>query len=282
MPVGGRTEEHHPLQWEALQQALSTRTVGRTLRWYETVDSTNTALLRLAAEGAPDGTVAVAEYQTGGRGRGVRRWWAPPRTCLLLSILFRPPFPLPPTESHQLTMLCSLATCDAVEEVTGLRLALKWPNDLLLEGRKVGGILTEGVFSGGRLAHAVVGVGLNVNVEFGASREGADAQELAGLAEEATSLMHHLGRPVDRTALLLAILERVDDRYRRLARGERFHGEWSHRLATLGQKVRVQVGTETFLGVAEAVAEDGALLLRGEDGQVHRILAGDVTLLRSV
>lgn len=274
-------EEHLPLQWKSLERALAARTVGRTLRWYEAVDSTNTALLRLAAEGAPDGTVAVAEYQTGGRGRGERRWWAPPRTCLLFSILFRPTFPLPPAESHQLTMLSSLGVCDAVEEVTGLRLALKWPNDLLLEGRKVGGILTEGAFVGGRLAHAVVGIGLNVNVDFGAPGEGADAQELAGLAEEATSLMRHLARPVDRTALLLAILERVDDRYRRLAQGERFHGEWSRRLATLGQRVRVQVGSEAFLGVAEAVDEGGALLLRGEDGQVRRILAGDVTQLRS-
>jgi len=275
-------EERPPLRREALERALAARTVGRTLYWYEAVDSTNTALLALAAEGAPDGAVAVAEYQTGGRGRGARRWWAPPRTCLLFSILFRPALPLPPAQSHQLTMLSSLAVCDAVAEVTGLRLALKWPNDLLLEGRKVGGILTEGAFVGGRLAHAVVGVGLNVNVDFATGPEGADGRELAHLAGEATSLMHHLGRPVDRTALLQAILERVDDRYRRLAEGERFHGEWSRRLATLGQRVRVQTGTETLLGVAEAVDEGGALLLRGEDGRLRRILAGDVTQLRSV
>lgn len=273
--------ERLPLQWEALKRALATRVVGRNLHWYETVDSTNTVLLARAAEGAPDGTVVVAEYQTGGRGRGVRRWWAPPRTCLLFSILFRPPLLLP-AESHQLTMLCSLAVCEAVEEVAGLALALKWPNDLLLAGRKVGGILTEGAFTGARLAYAVVGVGLNVNVAFGAPGGEADAQELAHLAEEATSLMHHLGHPVDRTALLQAILRRVDDRYHRLAEGERFHQEWSRRLATLGQRVRVQTGTETLLGVAEAVDEGGALLVRLEDGQVRRILAGDVTQLRSV
>ncbi|MGQ9595424.1 MAG: biotin--[acetyl-CoA-carboxylase] ligase [Anaerolineae bacterium] len=274
-------EERLPLQREALERALATRVVGRNLHWYEAVDSTNTALLALAAEGAPDGTVAVAEYQTGGRGRGARRWWAPPRTCLLFSILFRSPFLLP-AESHQLTMLCSLAACEAVEEVAGLTLALKWPNDLLLAGRKVGGILTEGAFTGARLAYAVVGVGLNVNVAFAAPGGEADAQDLAHLAEEATSLMHHLGQPVDRTALLQAILRRVDDRYHRLAEGERFHQEWSRRLATLGQRVRVQTGTETLLGVAEAVDEGGALLLRLEDGQVRRILAGDVTQLRSV
>lgn len=273
--------ERLPLQWEALKRALATRVVGRNLHWYETVDSTNTVLLARAAEGAPDETVVVAEYQTGGRGRGARRWWAPPRTCLLFSILFRPPFLLP-AESHQLTMLCSLAVCEAVEEVAGLALALKWPNDLLLAGRKVGGILTEGAFVGGRLAHAVVGVGLNVNVDFAAPGGEADAQELAHLAEEATSLMHHLRQPVDRTALLRAILERVDDRYHRLAEGRPFHQEWSRRLATLGQRVRVQTGTETLLGVAEAVDEGGALFVRLEDGQVRRILAGDVTQLRSV
>ncbi|MBC7224444.1 MAG: biotin--[acetyl-CoA-carboxylase] ligase [Anaerolineae bacterium] len=269
-----------PLQREALERELHTRIVGRRLYWYEAVESTNTALLALAAQGAPDGAVAVAEYQTGGRGRGSRRWWAPPRTCLLFSILFRPAFPLPPAQSHQLTMLCSLATCDAVAAVAGLSLALKWPNDLLLAGRKVGGILTEGSFTGGRLSHVVVGVGLNVNVDFAARPAGADAQELAGLAEEATSLMAHLGRPVDRTALLRAILERVDARYRRLGEGERFHEEWSQRLATLGQQVRVHTGTETLVGVAEAVDEGGALLLRLGDGSLRRILAGDVARLR--
>lgn len=273
-------DERLPLQREALERGLNTRIVGRRLYWYEAVESTNTALLALAAQGAPDGAVAVAEYQTSGRGRGSRRWWAPPRTCLLFSILFRPAFPLPPAQSHQLTMLCSLATCDAVAAVAGLALALKWPNDLLLAGQKVGGILTEGSFVGGRLSHAVVGIGLNVNVDFRACSESTDARELAGLAGEATSLMSHLGRPVDRTALLRSILERVDACYQRLGEGERFHQEWSRRLATLGQRVRVHVGTETLVGVAEAVDEGGALLLRLEDGSLRRILAGDVVQLR--
>jgi len=269
-----------PLGRTTLERSLETRVVGRRILWYEDVDSTNAALRALAGQGALDGTVAVAEYQSGGRGREDRRWWAPPGTCLLFSILFRPSFPLPPAQTHQLTMLCSLAAGDAITSVTGLAPALKWPNDLLLEGRKVGGVLTESSFLGGRLEYAVVGMGLNVNLRFDADVQGTDALELAPLRDQATSLMLHLGRPVDRTALLGAILQGVDLRYGRLRDGERFHQEWSRWLATLGQRVRVDVGEERLEGVAEGVGPDGSLLLRLPDGSLRRILVGDVTRLR--
>ncbi len=224
--------------------------------------------------------MAVAEYQTSGRGREERHWWAPPRTCLLLSILFRPSFPLPAIQTHQLTMLCSLAACDAITAHTGLVPNLKWPNDLLLEGKKIGGVLTESAFVGGRLEHAVVGMGINVNLRFDARLWAAHPQELSLLQGQATSLLLHLGHPVDRTILLQALLERADFRYRHLQEGGRFHEEWSRRLAKLGQRVRVEMGTERVEGVAEGVDANGSLVLRLADGSLRRILAGDVTQLR--
>ncbi|MGQ9585358.1 MAG: biotin--[acetyl-CoA-carboxylase] ligase [Anaerolineae bacterium] len=272
--------EQVPFRRAGLERSLTTRVVGRHIVWFEAVDSTNTVLRALASQGAPDGTVAVAEYQTAGRGREDRHWWAPPRTCLLLSILFRPSFPLPTIQTHQLTMLCSLAACDAVTAHTGLVPALKWPNDLLLGGKKLGGVLTESAFVGGRLEHAVVGMGLNVNVRFDVRLWDPDAQGLTSLQGQATSLLLHLGQPVDRTLLLQTLLERADFRYSRLQEGERFHEEWSRRLATLGQRVRVETGTERLEGVAEGVDVNGSLLLRLAEGSLRRILAGDVTQLR--
>ncbi|NLE77614.1 MAG: biotin--[acetyl-CoA-carboxylase] ligase [Chloroflexi bacterium] len=269
-----------PLRRRSLERARRDGLVGRYLLWYDSVDSTNNVLKAAAEQGAPDGTVAVAEYQTAGRGREQRRWWSPPRANLLFSVLFRPPFPMVPADVHQLTMICSLAACEAVSRVVGLQPALKWPNDLLLGGRKLGGVLSESAFTGEALAYAVVGLGLNVNDRFAPAAEGASGQDQAVWEGQATSLLLHGGREVDRTALLQAILEQVDGRYDRLRAGERFHGEWGRRLATLGQQVSVLVDGEVLLGQAVGVDADGSLLLRQEDGALRRILVGDVTQLR--
>lgn len=276
----GNAEPTAPLRRAALEQALKTQRVGRQVHWYESVGSTNAALHALAAQGVPDGTVAVAEHQTAGRGRRDRHWWAPPRTCLLFSVLFRPASFLPPSQAHQLTMLCALATRQAIAAETGLEPALKWPNDLLLAGRKVGGVLTESAFTGRALTWVVVGVGVNVNLSFEAEGHGPDAQGLAPLRTQITSLMAHLGRPVDRSALLRAALEEIDARYRRLEEGARYHEEWTRHLATLGQAVRVETDARVLEGLAEDVDEEGSLLLRLADGSQQRILVGDVTQLR--
>lgn len=235
--------------------------------------STNDVLKELAAAGAPEGTVVSANEQTAGRGRFDRRWLAPPGTCLLLSILFRPT--LPASQTSYLTMLTSLAAADAIETLASLKVALKWPNDLIVPTttgwRKLAGVLTETSFTGQEVAWVVVGIGINVNVPPAA---------LAELAPDATSILAETGRETDRSALLQQLLAGVESRYARLRAGETPCAEWASRLATLGQRVQVDAGREQYSGLAEAVDEDGALLLRTSDGKIHRLLAGDVTLLR--
>ncbi|MGD9029105.1 MAG: biotin--[acetyl-CoA-carboxylase] ligase [Anaerolineae bacterium] len=244
------------------------------------VGSTNDAAKELASQGAPEGTVLVADEQTAGRGRRNRSWIAPPGTSLLCSILFRPD--LLPTQANRLTMLCSLAAADAVEQLAGLSVLVKWPNDLIVqvqsshrssqEWRKLAGILTETGLVGDELVFAIVGIGINVNIQ---------PETLHDLAPRATSILAETGVESDRWKLLSVLLEGVEKRYGRLKAGENPRQEWASRLATLGQRVRVTTSRWVLNGMAEAVDEDGALLLRMADGSMRHLLTGDVTLSRT-
>jgi BirA family biotin operon repressor/biotin-[acetyl-CoA-carboxylase] ligase len=256
---------------EVIRSGLATRFVGQTVYFWPVIGSTNDELKQLAEAGAPEGTLAIADEQRAGRGRLDRTWVAPAGSSLLMSLLFRPAF-LAPTQAQQLTMLCSLAAADAVAEVTGLQPGLKWPNDLLLNGKKLAGLLTELGFEGERLAWGIVGVGLNVNV---------DLSGWPGLADTAISLAMVLGQPVSRLRLLQSYLTGVEARYEALRAGHSPHREWAARLVTLGQPVTVNAPDGVYQGVAEDVDEAGALWLCQTDGRVVRILAGDVSLRES-
>jgi BirA family biotin operon repressor/biotin-[acetyl-CoA-carboxylase] ligase len=255
---------------------LTTEVFGRWLVCCPSLGSTNDLAKELAARGAPEGTVVVADEQTAGRGRMGRRWTAPPGTSLLCSILFRPD--RSPLDAPQLTMVCSLAAADAVRIVGQLEVALKWPNDLVVASgprrgsgpwRKLAGVLTETGVVGDRLEFVVVGLGINVNVP---------EHLLPDLAPSATSILAETGHSVDRAALLAALLAEVETRYLRLSEGETPHAEWTARLATLGQSVQAVTADRVLIGVAEGVDQGGALLLRTADGALHRLVAGDVTL----
>lgn len=257
------------------QSLLTTQILGRHALFFPRTGSTNDVARDLAAQGAPEGTVVVADEQTAGRGRLERRWIAPPGTCLLCSILFRPALAL--HQAHRLTMLCSLAAADAVAAVSGCAPGIKWPNDLVVlsDGRvkKLAGLLTETGLVGERLDFVVVGVGLNVNVSPG---------DLAGLAPDATSLLAEVGAPVDRWRLLAAMLAGIETRYAAVRAGQNPRDEWALRLVTIGQRVRATAAGAALVGLAEGVDEEGALLLRSDDGTVQRLLAGDVTLAGKV
>ncbi len=261
-------DQENALSAERIQEGLNTDVVGQELVYLPETGSTNDVARRLAGEGAPDGTVVLTDHQTAGRGRLDRRWEAPPGCCLLVSFLFRPP--LAAHQLQRLTMICGLAAADAIEAETGLRVALKWPNDVVLDGAKVGGILTEIGLHGPRVEQAIVGLGLNVNLDPG--------DLSADLLMPATSLSQALGHQVDRLSLLRSLLRAVDRRYVGLKAGHSPHAEWAARLVTLGRQVSVSTGDEVLAGVAEGVNADGALLLRLPDGRLETVLAGDVTL----
>ena len=250
-----------------IQESLTTTFMGRPTHYWATIGSTMDEARRLAEEGASDGTAVVADEQTAGRGRLDRTWWAPPGSSLLLSLLLRPD--LPAQQAQRLTMICSLAVCDAIAALAGLRAHVKWPNDVLIGGRKVCGILTELDVCQARIRYAIVGIGINVNV---------DLEDAPPLMVPATSLSIEAGRPVARLELLASLCASVERRYVALCEGQSFHQEWAARMATLGERVQVSGPCEQWDGLAVGVDEDGALLVRGADGDVRRVLAGDVTL----
>jgi BirA family biotin operon repressor/biotin-[acetyl-CoA-carboxylase] ligase len=253
----------------AIRHSLGTEFVGQSLYFWPQVGSTNEEARRLAREGAPEGTLVLTEYQESGRGRLDRRWVAPPASSLLLSLVFRPP--LAPHQIQRLTMACGLAVAEAIESETGLTVGLKWPNDIVVERAKLGGILTEIELQGQRVDYAVVGIGLNVNLDPGRLPE--------DLLASATSLSHLLGHDVARLPLLRRLLQAIEARYLALRTGRSPHSEWTERLVNLGRPVVVSTPGSDLQGVAEGVNPEGALLVRLADGRLETVVAGDVTLL---
>jgi BirA family biotin operon repressor/biotin-[acetyl-CoA-carboxylase] ligase len=252
---------------ESIQAALKTRLVGRYVEAYTEIASTNVRAVELARSGAPDGAVVVADTQSAGRGRLGRRWFAPPGTSLLISLVLRPE--LEPAKAPRATMLCSLAAIEAIRQVSGVRAEIKWPNDLVVGERKLGGVLTELGLSGASLDYVVVGMGINVNLAPGSLPE---------VMTPPTSLLAETGRSASRLALLTALLEGVEARYERLQAGWSPHAEWRQHLATLGQSVQIGTPEEVIIGQALDVDADGALLVLTPEGTQRRILVGDVTL----
>lgn len=249
-----------------IQAALTTRQMGREILFLSRTSSTNDEARRLAEKGAPEGTVVIADFQSNGRGRHQRRWQAPPGSSLLLSVVLRPA--VPPEQVQRVTMMAGLAVADAIEASTGITALLKWPNDILAGSRKVGGILTEVSLERGHVEHAVVGIGLNVNL---------DPSLLAGeLIMPATSLSAVLGHEIPRLSLLLALLCALEERCSDLLLGGTLAEEWAERLVTLGRPVTVALPDGVLHGVAEGVDASGALLVRNPDGQSVRVVAGDV------
>jgi BirA family biotin operon repressor/biotin-[acetyl-CoA-carboxylase] ligase len=265
------SEQHpYPVWLAAAAGRAAGLRLGARLIYRAVTCSTNDDARSLAKQGAPDGLVVLADEQIHGRGRIGRSWYAPAATSLLLSVIMRPNLPL--SQAAQLTMLMGLSALDAIEQVTGLRAGLKWPNDILLGELKAGGILSELEGEGDRVRWGVVGLGLNVNFDMNGCPD---------LAATATSLMAATGSEVNRGDLLVALLRGLSIRYSNLIQGKQPYEEWQARLATLGQQVRVESGCEVFEGLAEFVSPEGSLYVRLGDGTLREVVAGDVKLRRS-
>ncbi len=253
------------LDVETVRRALMGRTIGCRVLHYPSLDSTMNEGGRLAARGCPEGLVVITEEQTAGRGRFGRLWISGPGESLLLSIVVRPTAEQLP----QVNMAATLAVARTVERHVGGRVTIKWPNDVRIGGRKVSGILVEADSQADRLAHAVVGIGVNISV---------DTSEHPEIAGKATSLVEEAGLPVERTGLLTDLLRHFDDLYSHVRNGGSLTGEWSSRLDTLGQEVEVRRGNDVLTGIARAVDGQGNLVLQRPDGSSLTVVGGEVTL----
>jgi len=276
------------------------------VRWFDDIDSTQRYLLEEARRGASAGLVAVAAYQSAGRGRLGRRWEAPPGSNLLMSVLLRPAMPV--DELHLCTVAVALAAQEACAFSVGLETELKWPNDLMVAERKLAGVLAEAVAGappGPRVTAVVVGLGLNVqwpppdparragptpgpeaSDPDAADPEAADpeATDPDEIARFATSIWRETGSRVEPEVLLNSVLSDLGPRLRTLDHEDgrrRLSEEYRQRCATLGRRVRVSTATETVTGVASGLTDEGHLVVE-VDGGPRTIAAGDVVHLRDV
>lgn len=244
--------------------------VGRDIRVFQQTTSTNDVVEKLARDGVKEGAVVFAETQTKGRGRLGRSWFSSVARGLWFSVLLRPP--LAPQSTTQLTIVAAIAVARAVQRQTGLTPAIKWPNDILLHDRKLVGILTELNAELDRINYVILGIGVNVNLER--------ADFPPELRDKVTSLRLELGRPVDRAALAAGLLRELDADYARLRAGQfpQLADEWERQCVTLGRQVTIRTPSREVLGRAEALDDDGALLVRTQHGRLERIIGGDVGL----
>lgn len=266
---GSHDDAARPLDLTAIESATAPLRIGQPLLHLPAIPSTNSEAMTRAQQGAAEGTLVTTDHQTAGRGRMGRSWVALPNEQLALSLILHPTFP-----PHFLVMASALAVAEAIEATASVRPAIKWPNDVLIEGRKVCGILIEtSIATSGTVA--VLGIGINVNGSLAAYPE---------LAERATTLADALGHPIPREPLLIDLLRRLDDLYSALRTdgtgGEQARRQlreaWRARLATLGQRVTIQQNGQVLTGIAADVDAMGALELVADDGTRHTITWGDV------
>ncbi|MFC1892600.1 biotin--[acetyl-CoA-carboxylase] ligase [Chloroflexota bacterium] len=246
----------------SVTEGLATRFIGRRVIYAPSMLSTMDVARQEAQRRAVEGTVIITEEQTAGRGRMGRSWLSPKGSAALSIVLY-------PVVAHlpSLIMLASLAVVHTIEIVTGLSSGIKWPNDVLIGGRKVCGILIESDVRGSTADYTVIGIGINVNLK---------PSDFPEISPAATSLSDELGRNVSRLTVVQRLLVEVERLYLDLQAGGSIYEEWRDKLVTLGQHVQVTWREPAYEGLAESVGRDGSLLLRQRDGSLTKVVAGDV------
>ena len=253
------------LDVSGLETSLAGRVIGSRIYYHQVLGSTMDEARRLAEEGTGEGTVVAAEEQSAGRGRFGREWVSAPGEDLSFSVVLQPPS----AQLPYVNMAATLAVAETVVEFTGVAPAIKWPNDVRVNGLKVSGILIESAVERGSPAHTIVGIGLNVNLDP------ADSPEVASTA---TSLYKYTGKRLDRTPVMKMLLERFDDLYAEVRRGFSLTDRWAAELDTLGRMVTVRWQDQAFEGRARRVDGQGNLVLQKPDGSTVTVVAGEVTL----
>ncbi|MDF2568605.1 MAG: birA [Sporomusa sp.] len=281
LKLDGYSIEAHPRLGYALRQntdrllpaeikaQLTSTVLGREIHYYSELDSTNNEAKKLAVNGCPEGTIVVAEAQVTGRGRLARGWFSPHGKGIWLSVVLRPPFS--PMDAAKCTLMAAVGVNRAINAVTGAGCGIKWPNDILWQGRKVVGILTEMSAEIDAINHIVIGMGINVNIE--------EQEFPSEIAATATSLAVAAGSQVSRVKLLTAILSELEAVYNTV-KDMGFApvlADWKSQSITLGQQVDVHGFDRSFTGLAIDIDADGALLIKTPQG-IERVMAGDVSI----
>lgn len=262
----------HPLSTEVLRTALrgvNCGPFGSSLHYFQRVPSTNDIAREQALIDTPEGAVVVADVQTKGRGRHGRSWVAEEDSSLLMTTLFRPE--IPAARVNRIVMVCGLAIAEACETFANVKVEVKWPNDLLIKGKKFCGILPESALVDDRIDWVIVGTGININNLF------LGSHDLAGIA---TSLRQETNQIHNRIPIFSRIMVGYHHWYS-LLDDPMLSEVWQSRCVTIGQLLEVRLGEKVYRGVAEALDANGALILRDDDDKLHTLAAGEATLRKS-
>lgn len=255
---------------DEIRLGLKTKFMGKSIHYKESVESTQKIAHQLVYENAPEGTVVIAEEQSSGRGRMDRKWHSPKYTGIWMSLILRPNIPL--TQAPQLTLLTAVAVVQAVEEVTNLIPEIKWPNDILLNGKKVTGILTELQAEADKIHSIIIGIGMNVN-----QKEEDFPSELQSTA---TSLAIEKGEKVSRSDLIKCIFTNLEKLYLLyLEKGFLpIKILWESYAVSIGKQIKARTLTNTLEGKALGITNEGVLELEDKDGVIHQIYSADIEL----
>ncbi|MCA1027131.1 biotin--[acetyl-CoA-carboxylase] ligase [Cytobacillus kochii] len=255
---------------DEIRYGLKTKILGSHIHYEESVDSTQKVAHQLATDGACEGTIVVAEEQISGRGRMDRKWISPKYTGVWMSVILRPQ--LPPHRAPQLTLIAAVAVVQAIEEVTGLTAEIKWPNDVLINGKKVTGILTEMQADADRIVSIIMGIGINVN------------QKLEDYPEEiqpiATSLAIEKKEEISRAQIIQTLLFNLEKLYQLYLQNgfQPIRILWESYAISIGKNIKARTLSGTIAGKAIGITDEGILLLEDEAGVRHQIYSADIDL----
>ncbi len=253
-----------------IRDGLETEVLGkRDIVYFTETDSTNTRAKELAVRGAPDGALVLSEKQTKGRGREERNWFSPSRDGIYLSLILRPS--IPPGEAPVITLLTAVAVAETLLSLTRLKIAIKWPNDILVGGKKLAGILTEMTTQGDSIDYVVVGLGLNVNMP----RFPDD------IRDKATSILIETGKRFSRVRIIREYLKWYETYYEVFKNigFEPIRKRWRELTNMIGQQITVEMIDKRYSGEVQDIDKDGALIITDRTGKSHRIIFGDVTVI---
>ena len=253
---------------EEVESLLDTEWAGKPVVYYPETDSTNIRIRHLGDEGAPHGTLAVADRQTAGRGRRGRTWESPGGSCIYMSILLRPD--LAPEKAPMLTLVMACGVAEGIMDCADVKVQIKWPNDIIVSGKKLAGILTEMSTQVDYINHVTVGVGINVNV-----------QNFPEEIQTATSLLSETGTQTKRAPVIAAVMKHFEENYKIFMQTEDMSGlmkKYSSLLVNQGREVLILEKDAEYKAYAEGINQKGELVVRREDGTVENICAGEVSV----
>jgi BirA family biotin operon repressor/biotin-[acetyl-CoA-carboxylase] ligase len=273
VPFNSSQAERSALDLDRVRGQLASQRLGCQFHYFTEIDSTNARARQLAENGAAEGEVVIAESQSQGRGRLGRRWESPAFANLYFSILLRPK--LPPVHAPQITLMAAVALAETVDSFIPQTPAIKWPNDIMVDGKKLAGILTEAACDSERLQYVILGIGVNLNYSINSMPE--------EIRERATSVLELTRQNISRESFLQRLIQGLDRCYGELEQAgfAALAARWEAYFGWRGRRVRVELLDQVLTGRAKGIDRDGALVIINDHGALQRVIAGDVILLES-